>query len=187
MLFILVLVSLLAVVSCAEFQRNEFKKGYITYPKVEEREVIGNYTLPQLQAAPPCGTVMSSFNGIDAYSNGDNQGTGDSCADWSSTGLQFQCVEYTQRYFNALHGLAPVWPISFAYEMCSSYPDGITPVGGAQSGYGVVFNWPPYGHTAVVTNVRDGIIDVIEQNGSPSGTNSYYMSEVLCFLAPARR
>ena len=85
---------------------------------------------------------------------------------------------------NALYGVAPVWPVNFAYDMCSSYPGGITPVSYPQVGFGVVFDWPPYGHTAVVIGVGDGVIDVIEQNGSPYGTNTYYQSSVLCYLAP---
>jgi len=132
----------------------------------------------------PCGEIMSSYNGIPAYSNGEYQGTGYSCSDWSSTGLQFQCVEYTQRYMNTLYGIAPVWPVDFAYEMCESYPSGITPVNYPSEGFGVVFNWFPYGHTAIVTGFNDNIINVIEQNGSPSGTATYYQSSVLCYLAP---
>ncbi len=109
-------------------------------------------------------------------------GTGDSCSGWSSTGLQYQCVEYTQRYFNYLYGIAPVWPVDFASQMCSSYPGGITPVGYPAVGFGVVFGWGYYGHTAVVIGVGSGTIDVIEQNGSPWGTNTYYQSDVLCYL-----
>lgn len=163
---------------------------------------FGNYSLSTLSSAPPCGDGLASYNDIVSYSNGDYQGTGDSCSGWSSTGLQYQCVEYAQRYFNSLYGVAPVWPVDFAYQMCSSYPDGITPVDYPSAGYGVVFNWPPYGttiitnyynntltiiilgHVAVVIGVNDGTIDVIEQNGSPTGTNTYYLSEVLCFLSP---
>ena len=148
---------------------------------------FGNFTHVDLSSAPPCGTDMANYNGIPAYSNGEYQGTGDSCSGWSSTGLQFQCVEYTQRYFNYLHGVAPVWPVDFAKQMCDNYPAGITPVGYPQAGFGVVFNWGYYGHTAVVFGVGDGTIDVIEQNGSPYGTNTYYQGDVLCYLAPSRR
>lgn len=145
---------------------------------------FGNLSRSELVGAPPCGVEMAEYNGIGAFSNGDNQGTGWSCGDWSSTGLQWQCVEYTQRYFNYLYGIAPVWPVNYAYDMCSSYPAGITPVGWAQPGFGVVFNWPPYGHTAVVVGVNGDYIDVIEQNGSPSGWNTYHVSNVLCYLSP---
>lgn len=156
--------------------KNKNVEGYLL-PKL-----FGNYTIINLKEAPPCGTQMSEYNGIGAYSNGDYQGTGDSCGDWSATGLQWQCVEYTQRYFNYLNGIQAVWPVNFAAEMCSSYPAGITPVYYPQAGFAVVFNWGYYGHTAVVTGVGDGTIDVIEQNGSPYGTNTYYQSDVLCYL-----
>lgn len=149
-------------------------------------DLFGNFTSKDLKSAPPCGTELSSFNGIAAYSNGDNQGTGDSCQGWSATGLDYQCVEYTQRYFNSIYGVAPVWPVNFAFEMCSSYPAGVAPTSVAAAGFGVVFNWPPYGHTAVVTSVGDGVITVIEQNGSPSGENQYAMDQVLCYLSPGR-
>ena len=51
-----------------------------------------------------------------------------------------------------------------------------------QSGDAVVWNWDTYGHTAVVTSVGDGIINVIEENGSPKGVNTYYSYDVYCYL-----
>ena len=144
---------------------------------------FGNYSHPDLKSAPPCGTSLASYNGIEAYSNGDYQGTGTSCGDWTATGYQYQCVEYVQRYFNYLYGIAPVWPVSFASQMCSSYPAGMNVVSSPAPGYAVVFNFGYYGHTAVVTDVGSGVIYVIEENGSPSGTNAYYMSDVLCYLS----
>lgn len=148
---------------------------------------FGNITLSGTGGlgAPPCGTEMASYQGISAYSNGDYQGTGESCGDWTPTGYAYQCVEYTQRYFNYLYGIQAVWPVSYASQMCDSYPGGIQPVGYPQAGFGVVFNWGTYGHTAVVIGVGDGTIDVIEENGSGSGTNTYNQGEVLCYLATA--
>ena len=107
---------------------------------------------------------------------------GYSCGDWSSTGLQYQCVEYTQRYFNYMYGTIPVWHVDYAMQMCDYYPYGVTPTWSPEPGDAVVFNWAPYGHTAVVTGVDGGIVYVIEQNGSSYGTNSYYTSEVACYL-----
>jgi len=146
---------------------------------------FGNYTIANLADAPPCGTEMASYAGIAAYSNGDQQGTGYSCGDWTATGYQYQCVEYTQRYFNYVHGVQAVWPVNFAKEMCDSHPGSIQSVGWPQAGYGVVFNWGEYGHTAVVIGVGDGTIDVIEENGSPTGTNTYQQGDVLCYLTTA--
>ncbi len=133
----------------------------------------------QLCSALNCGEIMSSYNGIPAYSNGEYQETRYSCSNKNSTS-----IEYTQRYMNTLYGIAPVWPIDFAYDMCESYPSGITPVNYPSEGFGVVFNWFPYGHTAIVTGFNDNTINVIEQNGSPSGIATYYQNDVLCYLAP---
>ncbi len=159
-------------------------KNVVTMSDYRLPNKFGNYSLSNLVSAYPCGTEMASYNGIAAYSNGDYQGTGYSCGDWTSTGYQYQCVEYTQRYFNQIYGIQPVWPVDFAYQMCSSYPGGVTPVSWPSEGFAAVFNWPPYGHTAVVTSVGDGIINVIEENGSPYGFNTYSQGEVLCYLSP---
>lgn len=198
-----VLLAMLMAVMCAAFPAVEVKPinktplKPVTAPKIGNPvlgkipgqvvvpEKFGNVSFVDAKAkAYPCGTVMASYNGIEAYSNGEYQGTGDSCGDWSSTGLQFQCVEYTQRYFNYLYGVAPVWPVNWASQMCDSHPAGVCPVGYPAEGFGVVFGWGGYGHTAVVIGVGSSTIDVIEQNGSPYGTNSYWQSDVLCYLAP---
>ena len=157
-------------------------RGEVVYP-TEKFALKKNNSTVNMQALP-CGTVMDSYNGIPAYSNGPYQGTGDSCGGWSGTGLQFQCVEYTQRYFNYMYGTQPVWPVNFASQMCDNHPPGVCPVGYPSPGFGVVFGWGGYGHTAVVFGVGSGTIDVIEQNGSPDGTNTYWQSDVWCYLAP---
>ena len=143
---------------------------------------FGNYSHSDLVSAPPCGTYLAEYNGIASYSNGEYQGTGYSCGDWTATGYQFQCVEYAQRYFNYLYGVQPVWPVNYASQMCYSYPAGMTTVYPPEPGDAVVWNWDEYGHVAVVLKVGDGVIDVIEENGSPYGTNTYYSSDVYCYL-----
>ena len=132
--------------------------------------------------APPCGTEMTSFNGVGAYSNGQYQCTGTSCGGWSSTGLQWQCVELGQRYFNAQFGIAPVWPVSYALQMCTNYPSGVSQTSSPQPGDLIVFNWQPYGHVAVITGISGSSISVMEQNGDASGSNTYDSSQAECFL-----
>lgn len=146
---------------------------------------LGNFSRNELQSkALPCGSVMAAYNGHEAYSNGQYQGTGTSCGGWISTGLQWQCVEYTQRYFHYMYGVASVWPVDYAAQMCDRRPAGACAVGTPQPGYGVVFGWGTYGHTAIVVGVGAGTIDVIEQNGSPSGWNTFSQGDVKCYLAP---
>ena len=65
-----------SIVSAGGFDEIKFK--------LTEREYIlpkgfGNYTQDSLTTASSCGTIMSTYNGISAYSNGNYQGTGDSC------------------------------------------------------------------------------------------------------------
>lgn len=132
--------------------------------------------------APPCGTIMSYYNGIPAYSNGENQCSGWSCDDYWATGSRYQCVELGQRYMNALYGIAPFWPVNYAKEMCTQYPAGVWPTGSPKAGDLVVFGWGTYGHVAIVSSLNGGTVSVMEQNGSPNGWNTYYMSDVLCFM-----
>lgn len=132
-------------------------------------------------AAPPCGHVMSSFDGIRAFSNGPDQGTGYSCGGSGPTGLRYQCVEFAQRYMHDKHGVQPIWPISYAKQMCASHPADIEHSNGA-NGHLVVFGFGTYGHVAVVTEVKGGRVHVVEQNSSPTGVNSYPTADVECYL-----
>ncbi len=66
--------------------------------KLSEKEYIipkgfGNYTQDSLSTASSCGTIMSTYNGISAYSNGDYQGTGNSCGGSGSTGYKYQVCD----------------------------------------------------------------------------------------------
>jgi len=45
-----------------------------------------------------------------------------------------------------------------------------------------VFNWATAGHVAVIDTVSDTAADVVEQNASPNGRNSYTLSSAECFL-----
>lgn len=123
---------------------------------VNEKEILlpmefGNFTRNDLKLASSCGTTMATYNSIAAYSNGDNQGTGYSCGGSGSTGSRYQCVEYVQRYMNSKHGTQAIWPVSYASQMCSAYPAGISRTSNPQPGDAVVFSWGTYGHTAIVT------------------------------------
>ena len=114
---------------------------------------FGLFNVHDLQGAASCGSVMATYNGVSAKSNGGNMGTGTSCAGCGSTGCRYQCVEYTQRYFNAKYGTAAVWPVSYAKQMCNSRPSGVSKTSHPPPGDAVVFDWGTYGHTAVITKV----------------------------------
>lgn len=131
--------------------------------------------------APSCGTAMSSFNGVSAKSNGYDQCTGSCCGGSISTGCAYQCVELAQRYFNEKFGITKIW-YDNANMMCSSYPSGVSRTTNPQPGDLWVRTSGTYGHVAVTTAVHSNTVDVIEQNSSPSGKNTYAKSDAGCFL-----
>ena len=124
---------------------------------------------------------MASFNGVAAKSNGVDQCTGECCGGHITTGCAYQCVELAQRYMYQLHGITPIW-YDNANQMCSNYPSGIYKTSNPQPGDLWVRTTGTYGHVAVITAVHSSTVDVIEQNSSPSGKNTYNKADAGCFL-----
>ena len=111
--------------------------------------------------AKSCGTTMSSFNGVAAYSNGADQCSGYSCNGYGTYGYRYQCVELAQRYFAIKYGITPIW-YDNAIDMCNSYPSGVSITSNPKPGDLIVLSNPPYGHVAVITAVGSSIVNVIE-------------------------
>ena len=117
---------------------------------------------------PPCGTQLGAFDGTAAYSNGGNTGTGVSCAGAGAYGLRYQCVELVMRHFQTHWGMR-WW--GNARDLLNNAPrdrvdvyangDGAHP---PVPGDMVVWQTGTYGHTALVTGVRPGAVDILEQN-----------------------
>jgi len=160
-----------------------FSMPGVTDPKalVYADEELGYFNVTSCTGAPSCGTAMSSFNGVSAYSNGVDQCTGSCCGGSISTGCAYQCVELAQRYMNVKYGIAPIW-YDNANMMCSSYPKGISKTTSPQPGDLWVRTSGTYGHVAVITAVHSSTVDVIEQNSSPTGKNTYNKADAGCFL-----
>jgi surface antigen len=127
------------------------------------------------------GTTMATYNGVHAKSNGQNQCSGNSCASHVDTGSQYQCVELAQRYMHQIHGIAANWWVN-AQDMCGNHPSGISKTSSPQPGDLWVRTTGTYGHVAVITAVHSSTVDVIEQNSSPTGKNTYNKSDAGCFL-----
>lgn len=142
---------------------------------------MGIYNTTSCSSAPSCGTTMATFNGIAAKSNGANQCTGSSCGGYGTYGYHYQCVELAQRYFGEKHGTTAIWHVN-AKDMCSTHPSGVSKTSSPQPGDLFVRTSGTYGHVAVITAVHSSTVDVIEQNSSPSGRNTYYKSDAGCFL-----
>lgn len=133
----------------------------------------------QAWTAAACGTVLASFDGTDAKSNGADTGTGNSCAGTGTYGLQYQCVELVMRHFkthwnlrwygNAKDLLAHAKTASY---FASGSPSDVTvydngdgahpPVAGDM----IIWTTGTYGHVALVTAVTSTKVSIIEQNVS---------------------
>lgn len=142
---------------------------------------MGIYNTTSCSSAPSCGTTMATFNGIAAKSNGVNQCTGSSCGGYGTYGYHYQCVELAQRYFGEKHGTTAIWHVN-AKDMCSTHPSGVSKTSSPKPGDLFVRTSGTYGHVAVITAVYSSTVDVIEQNSSPSGRNTYSKSDAACFL-----
>mgnify|MGYP003386677078 FL=1 len=145
-----------------------------------EQDIPG-FNVSSCSGAPSCGSKMSSFNGVNAKSNGNDQCTGSCCGGSISTGCAYQCVELAQRYFNEKWGITKIW-YDNANMMCDNYPSGVKKTSNPQPGDLWVRTSGTYGHVAVITAVHSSTVDVIEQNSSPSGKNTYAKSDAGCFL-----
>lgn len=143
---------------------------------------LSNGTHEYYATAPACGTCLATFQGVCAYSNGPDMGTGNSCGKYSTYGYQYQCVELAQRFFANKFGTPNIW-YQNAKGFCSSHPSRVSVTTNPQPGNLMVFGWGSFGHVAVITAVSGSTINVIEQNDSPTGTNSYKRGTEICFLS----
>jgi hypothetical protein len=146
-------------------------------------KMFGNYSEDDLKSAPTCGTQISMHYNTPAYSNGDYQGTGSSCAGCHSVGCFYQCMEFINRYFSYRWKTESfVWP-AYANLICDSHPSDVYQTDNPQEGDAMVLNFGDTGHAAIITKVDGDTIWVIEQNGSPTGSNSYSRDSAACFLS----
>ena len=146
---------------------------------------------------PACGRAITYQDGVPVISNGKYQGTGYSCGGCGHTfGCHFQCVNLATRYFYYFWRIGYTrWGVASAAQMCTTHPwnvrtywrgSGYVP----RHGDAMVFGGNsrnPWGHVAIVNYVKNGIAYVVEQNGSHSGRNAYYLSGASCFLRATTR
>lgn len=143
---------------------NDERSGRDLYPDVGERT----------SALPGCGAALVAWNGSTAYSNGEDTGTGESCAGDSEYGLKYQCVELVMRHFEINWGLswmgnaedlldyAPAHSVDVYFDGDKAHP----PVPGDM----IVFGGGEVGHVALVTAVSSSEVTIIEQNVPSSFT-----------------
>ena len=140
-------------------------------------------------AAPPCGALLASIDGVGAYSNGASQGTLFSCGGVDLYDFKWQCTELARRYFaTCFH--AGYWLVVDAYRMCDVAGLGTT-VHMSGSGYHPVHGdlmvidhsaASSAGHVAVIDSVSGSEASVVEENASLTGRASRSLSSARCFL-----
>jgi YVTN family beta-propeller protein len=123
----------------------------------------------------PCGTELGQYRSVPAYSNGQFQGSGNSCETSGSYGLRYQCVEYVKRFYDVALGInTSGWRGNGVEYYDSASQKGLERFDNGDSTPPapddiVVFSGGTYGHVAIITSVTQHEVTIIEQNFSPTG------------------
>ena len=128
------------------------------------------------------GTLIGSFNGVAAYSNGrvDSVSNVYNSATGINTGMEWQCVEYVNRYYYIIYGL----DIRIVGQNANQYYDNAssrklvsyvnagktTP----QVGDILCFSGGSAGHVAIIRNVGTTTVTVIQQNVRENSDDTNY-------------
>ena len=159
---------------------------------------FGKYGVEDFKTTVNCGASINWFNNVTVCSNGNYQGTSNSCGSCDFTGkvCQFQSFEYAARYLKQNGGIDySQWRWNATTNMdddpCLAYPwpyivqVNSDPVPGDMI---VIYmgNAPQgqrYHHSAIVTQfLPPTYINVVEQNAASSGSNTYQRVQVECIL-----
>jgi len=134
-------------------------------------------------AGAPCGTPLSSYKDIPAYSNGDKQGTLQSCdEEMSIYGRQFDSQEFALRFLAQAQDVPPEKWKSDPQDYVGTASDsgflsfrngaGTAPAPDDLIVFEELPGQPGLPHLGIATRALGGLLDVIEQNGSSEGTVS---------------
>lgn len=134
-------------------------------------------------AGAPCGTPLANYRGIPAYSNGDKQGTPQSCIQESSIyGRQFDSLEFARRFFAEAQGVPPEKWNSDPKDYVGTASDsgflsyrngaGTPPAPDDLIVFEELPGQPGLPHLGIASRAAGGLLDVIEQNGAFEGTVS---------------
>src|SRR5688572_2573341 len=93
-------------------------------PPQQEQAEVDSYG-QELRCDSPCGALLTSLDGVEAYSNSPNQATGASCDGQGPYGLQYQCVEFARRYWVQTFGVRFAG-VRGACNICDLTPSGWT-------------------------------------------------------------
>lgn len=150
--------------------------GYIYYTK--------RY-IPQ-ETDERIGQIIDSFNGVYVHYNGSVSHTGERnrADDGYNLGMKYQCVEFVKRYYyqHYKHKMPDTYGNAKDF-FDASLPDStynakrdlyqFTNGSSSQPQVGdlIIFGgtiWNKYGHVAIVCNVSESTLTIIQQNGGPA-------------------
>lgn len=149
--------------------------GYIYYTK---------HYIPQ-ETDERIGQTIDSFNGVYVHYNGSVSHTGERnrADDGYNLGLKYQCVEFVKRYYyqhykhkmpdtygNAKDFFDASLPDSTYNAKRDLYQFTNGSISQPQIGDLIIFGgtiWNKYGHVAIVCNVSENTLTIIQQNGGP--------------------
>ena len=150
---------------CESFDRIAGDLAYVVRVDVSEDDALN----------VAFGTVVGSYNGVTAYSNGTVSTVGPT----STYGIQYQCVEYVNRYSVVAKHKSNMKSTGNAKDYCSGRPTGYTVYTNPSAtkpatGDIVVSAGGTYGHVAIVREVDSGstFIKVIHQNWSNTSSDN---------------
>ncbi|MBV6513941.1 MAG: hypothetical protein FMNOHCHN_03524 [Ignavibacteriaceae bacterium] len=126
------------------------------------------------------GTEVGEYNGVKAYSNGSTSYVSDSYNTYNgtNTGMKWQCVEYVNRYYAAVysmniriigHDAEDYYPNAAARGLVQK-PNGGTLA--PQPGDILCSDGGQWGHIAIIREVGNGFIKVIQQNWSNNSNDN---------------
>jgi len=129
-----------------------------------------------------CGRVLTSYKGVDVFSNDGHGGEG--CAGRGAYGLQYQCVEYVRRFYHQIKGIETRegmmgfrWNGDASTYVVTAREKGLT----FYANGGIVapepddilaFSGGLYGHVAIIAFVGPNTVHLVEQNSSTVGEAS---------------
>ena len=132
------------------------------------------------------GMIVDEFNGVKVYYNGDiNHVSGRNVAkDGYNLGLKYQCVEFIKRYY--YERFNHKMPDSYGHTndfFDDSIKDGsLNPRRNLLQFHNgsstkpqvddiIVLGWSKYGHVAIISEVTDNNIEIIQQNPGPTASS----------------
>lgn len=142
-----------------------------------------------MKRSSEAGEIITSYRGVPVRSNGPDYTVSHGkhyAADGYYYGQKWQCVEFVKRFYRDAfnHSMPDVWGHARDFYNPETSPGSINPKRGMwqfENGGSVapqaddllVFDYTPFGHVAVISEVREHEIEVIQQNvrGKPRETH----------------